>query len=171
MKIREWYSVYARETTCPDPQAMVAALRPRVKDITLSFPDGEGWEQGSIFLAPERLPLLNREIAPFITLSRRTNNLAEQLSWSTGLVVNNGNWPGSEHRETLLSHLKATGQVINIMPMPMVRVAKMARICEQLCGYLCRELNGLIQVYQEGFFSREGESLFPKNPIHRLKTS
>ena len=46
----------------------------------------------------------------------------------------------------------------------------MATICEQLSGFLARTNDGLIQVYQEGFFSAQGESLLPFCPRHRLKT-
>jgi hypothetical protein len=71
----------------------------------------------------------------------------------------------------ILEHLQQSKQIISIKPIPLARAARMARICEQLCGYLCRTIDGLIQVHQEGFFDPQGESLFPKNTKHRLNTS
>jgi hypothetical protein len=76
------------------------------------------------------------------------------------------------HRDLIVSHIHRTQQVINLVPLAVIELgpSKKARICEQLCGFLARTTEGLIQVYQEGFFGSDGESLLPYCPRHKLKT-
>ncbi len=77
------------------------------------------------------------------------------------------------HRDLVISHIRRTQHVIHLVPTPVLELgpSKLARMCEQLCGCLARTNEGLIQVFQEGFFSAQGESLLPYCPRHRLKTT
>ena len=58
------------------------------------------------------------------------------------------------HRDLVISHIRDTQQVIHLVPTPVLELgpSKLARMCEQLCGCLARTNEGLIQVFQEGFF-------------------
>ena len=79
--------------------------------------------------------------------------------------------PDEPHRDYVLEHIHNTRQTVSLMPISaLLGHSRLARICEQLCGYVARASEGLIHVYQEGFFSPEGESLWPHCPRHRLKT-
>lgn len=80
--------------------------------------------------------------------------------------------PDEPHVEHVREHMRNVRQTIHITPVPVhLGAARLARICEQLCGFLARSGDGLIQVYQEGFFSADGASLFPCRAVHRLKTN
>jgi hypothetical protein len=73
--------------------------------------------------------------------------------------------------EDVIQHLRKTRQTVYITPTnTTLGSTRLARVCEQLCGYLAVATDGLIHVYQEGFFNLEGESLHPYRPQHRLKT-
>jgi len=77
------------------------------------------------------------------------------------------------HRDLIVSHIRRTQQVVHLVPLAVIELgpSRKARICEQLCGFLARTTEGLIHVYQEGFFSSDGESLLPYCPRHKLKTN
>jgi hypothetical protein len=74
------------------------------------------------------------------------------------------------HSEFVYNHLRQVTQSVTITPLANLGAVKLARVCEQICGQLAESTDGLIHVFQEGFFNRDGESLLPCNPKHRLKT-
>jgi hypothetical protein len=149
VKLRFWYSVWGATGDIPSPSAMLEHLRPRVDGLVHEFePDVEQWLSGRFRLSGSKHPAI---------LVRRES-------------------PGHDEflgRLETLEHVRRTQQVIHLVPCASLelRPSKMARMCEQLCGFLARTSDGLIQVYQEGFFSAEGKSLLPYCPSHNLKTT
>lgn len=107
-----------------------------------------------------------------LVLVRRVDLHDESSLWfRDGWEAELGSWPGP-NAEAVIEHLRARRQTVTLTPIGInFSPTKLARICEQVCGYLARATDGLIQVYQEGFFNTDGESIFPQNPKHKLKTT
>ncbi len=165
MKLRFWYSVYAATEDVPSPSAMPKSLRPPIQGLIHELePDGEQWRSGRFRLSTSAHPaiLVRRE-------RRGDEELLRKLEDAESCLREMLNEP---HRDLVLSQIARTQQVIYLTPCPGIELgpSKLARMCEQLCGFLARTSDGLIQVYQEGFFNSQGESLLPYNPRHRLKT-
>jgi hypothetical protein len=165
VKLRFWYKVFGATEDGPSPSAMLNSLRPRVDGLAHEFvPDNELWRSGRF--------RLSSSVAPAI-LVRRTrcgdDGFLEELENMEHLLSAVLDEP---HRDLIVSHIHRTQQVINLVPLAVIELgpSKKARICEQLCGFLARTTEGLIQVYQEGFFGSDGESLLPYCPRHKLKT-
>jgi hypothetical protein len=166
MKLRFWYKVYGATGDAPSPLAMLNALRPPVRGLVQEFePDDEQWRTGRFRLSTSANPsiLVRRH-------SRRDDEFPEDLDKFAEIVEAMAQEP---HRDLVIAHLRRTQQVIYLTPLVTVGLSARirARICEQLCGILTRTAEGLIQVYQEGFFSPQGESLLPYSPRHRLQTT
>jgi hypothetical protein len=171
MKLREWYLVLGTNSDCPAPEAIMAALRPPIVGLGAEHVPGPDWAKCVLRFPPESVGLATGAAAAPSILLFRQRELEEKIAWARQIVTANPSWGEPLVQEKLLEHLGRTKQAISIMPVPIAREARMARVCEQICGYLCRTIDGLIQVYQEGFFDPQGESLFPKNAKHRLNTS
>jgi hypothetical protein len=165
MKLRMWYAVHGVVELSPSPAAMMDSLRPRVPDLKIEFMATDGQRR------VDCLQLPNPSI-PHI-LVRRARRGDEEFQWDRDgwevrLSAFGGPSPNLDH---VIQHLRKTRQTVYLTPLiSTFGSTKLARICEQLCGYLSRVTEGLIHVYQEGFFSAEGESLHPYSPRHRLKT-
>ena len=144
---------------------MLNSLRPRVSSLTYDgrlLPKG-GWQEGGLRFV--------HESAPIILVGRRLPG-DESYDWDgDDWEAELRSWKGP-NCDRVIEHLRQTRQTITILPMPCkFGDAKLARICEQICGYVARETEGLIHVFQTGFFNAEGESLFPYCPTHQLKTT
>jgi hypothetical protein len=144
---------------------MANSLRPRVDGLAHEFvPDNEQWRDGSF--------RLSSSVTPAILVRRaRCSDYGfleelEQIEHSLSALLD------EPHRDLIVSHVRRTRQVINLVPLAVIELgpSRLARICEQLCGILARTTQGLIQLYQEGFFTSDGESLLPHSPRHKLKT-
>jgi hypothetical protein len=165
MKLRFWYSIYGTAEHSSSPIAMLDAVRPRVPELVHEFePDLGPWQTGRICLRDSQHPT--------ILLRRHTEGDSEVAAKLEQVDRALADVRGEPHRDLVLAHIRRTRQIIYLTPCPVVGLgsSKLARICEQLCGFLAREHEGIIQVFQEGFFSTEGESLLPYCPRHRLKT-
>jgi hypothetical protein len=165
VKLRFWYSVWGATDDIPSPSAMLESLRPRVDSLVHEFePASEPWLTGHFRLLHSKQPAirLRREQSDHDEFLGRLETADQLLN---GML-------DEPHRDLVLSHVRRTQQIIHLMPCPNLEIgpSKMARICEQMCGFLARTNDGLIQVYQEGFFSAQGESLLPHCARHRLKT-
>ncbi|ADB15359.1 hypothetical protein Psta_0673 [Pirellula staleyi DSM 6068] len=165
MKIRHWYVVHGKLDVIPSPTALLNCVRPRVSGLTY---DGQllqrgGWQDGGLrFL---------HESAPAILVGRLVSG-DEFYNWDrAGWDAELRSWNGP-NGESVIEHLRQTCQSITITPiMGSLGQARLARICEQICGQLAQLTEGLIHVYQAGFFDAKGESLHPYCPKHRLRTA
>ena len=164
MKLRCWYSIHGAIEVSPRPLAMLACVHPRVVGLAYNFePDEERWRRGQFQRQEATTPaILVSRIGPgdegFIAADKRYEEWLSTMS-------------DEPHRDFVLAHLHRTRQTVNLIPVDFtLGMTKLARVCEQLCGFLARETDGLIQVFQEGFFSPQGESLLPHCPRHKLKT-
>lgn len=164
MKLRFWYQVHGKRDVTLSPDAMLDSIRPRVTGLMY---DGRmlqngGWQNGGLRLL--------HESAPIILVGRLVSGDESYLWDRDHWEVEFRFWDGP-NCETVIQHIRQTRQTITITPMPCtLGSTKLARICEQLSGYVARTTEGLIHVFQEGFFDAEGESLFPYCPKHRLRT-
>lgn len=163
MKLRMWYKVHGKLDVTPCPDAMLQSIRPRVTGLIY---DGRilrngGWQNGGLRLVHESAPIM------------RVGRLVpgdepypwDRDDWEAELR----SWDGP-NCEIVIQHIRQTRQTITITPMPCsMGSAKLARICEQVSGYVARTTDGLIHVFQAGFFDAEGESLFPHCPKHHLR--
>lgn len=141
------------------PDAMLDSIRPRVTGLMY---DGRMLQNGGLRLL--------HESAPILLLGRLVSGdesyLWDRVDWEVELR----SWDGL-NCETVIQHIRQTRQTITIKPVPCtLGNTKLARICEQVSGYVARTTEGLIHVFQEGFFDAEGESLFPYCPKHCLRT-
>jgi hypothetical protein len=166
MKLRFWYKVYRSTEGGPSPAAMLSSLRPRVDGLTHEFEsDFEHWRGECFRLAGSVAPviLVRRERCGDPGFLEELQNIEH---WLSAML-------DEPHRDLVISHIRRAQQVIHLVPTPVRELgpSKLARMCEQLCGCLARTNEGLIQVFQEGFFSAQGESLLPYCPRHRLKTT
>jgi hypothetical protein len=165
MKLRMWYAVHGAIELSPSPAAMMDSLRPKIPELKLELmaPDGE-WREDFL-----RLP---KPVVPDILVRRARRGEDDFQLDRDGWVDELSAWGGPmPNLELVIAHLRKTQQSVFLTPISKkLGPAKMARACEQLCGYIARATDGLIHVYQEGFFSPEGESLHPYAPRHRLKT-
>ncbi len=128
---------------------MLDSLRPRVEGLVHEFEAGsELWLAECFRLSQSKQPaiMVRREQSGHDEFRDRLENAEHVLKD----VLNEPN------RDLVLSYVRRTQQVIHLTPCASVEIgsSRMARICEQLCGYLARTNGGLIQVYQEGFFTR-----------------
>lgn len=163
MKLRGWYAVFCRLDVIPSPSEMLNALRPGVSGLTYDFRlENDIWRQGTFGLFDKS--------APSILVSR---TLPGDKDW----LLNGENWHvelrscDGPHCQSVIEHLHGIRQIINLTPLAFeLGNSHLARICEQFCGHIARTTDGLIQVYQGGFFNAEGESLHPYCPKHRLTT-
>lgn len=88
-------------------------------------------------------------------------------NWATELA----SWNDELNLPRVIEHGLHTRQIISLVPLAVqMSPGRLAKLCEKLCGHFCRELDGLIHVFQAGFFNSAGESIFPANPRHRLQT-
>ena len=163
MKIRCWYSVHGTIEASPTPSAMLASLRPRVDGLAYDFePHDESWCEGRFRLSDKTVPAIH------VRRARAGDEGFDDLARLEKILSEMDDEP---HRDFVLAHIRRTCQSVHVIPLDFtLGMSKLARMCEQLCGYLARETEGLIQVFQEGFFSAEGESLLPHCPRHKLKT-
>ena len=162
MKLRLWYAVFGTNDIGPSPEGMLASIRPSVEKLTWESAD-VSWRSGHF--------QISGTVVPAIRLTRimpgEDGFSPEVRSWMAGFESQTN----EPQLSRVLEHVRRTRQILHLTPFPYVLGKdKLARICEQLCGHLCRETDGMIQVYQEGFFSAQGESLLPCRPQHRLKT-
>jgi hypothetical protein len=165
MELRFWYSVYGVTGDAPSPSAMSASVQPRIDGLVHEFkPDNEQWRSGHFRLSGSADPaiLVHRKQCGddgFLgELEQAEDCLRELLHEPNGDLV--------------ISHICRAQQIIHLVPCPGIKLdpITLATMCEQLCGILARTSEGLIQVYQEGFFDSRGESLLPYSPEHRLTT-
>lgn len=168
MKLRFWYMVHGKRDSCPSPLDMRSALRPAISGLDGQFEPSDGdWRNG-------RLTQNSAQLGanwPVVSLSRVFPG-DEGYLWSRdGFIEGLKSELTGPHAELVFDHLHQVKQSITVVPLSCdFGSAKLARICEQLCGFLAESTDGLIHVYQEGIFNREGESLLPYNPKHKLKT-
>jgi len=160
-----WYAVHGAIDVSPSPAAMLESVRPPVAGLVPEFETRDGkWQAGRFRFPVETLAviLLTRALPgedPF---------LWDRDGWETELKTWGGPMPNYDYT---IQHLRKTRQSVYLTPVAgRLGTTKMARICEQLCGYLACATEGLIHVYQSGFFNPDGESLYPYCPQHRLKT-
>jgi hypothetical protein len=170
MKLRHWYVVFGTNGECPQPAALAEALRPRVAGLVVEFPPELSWKKGTLKFPTQTVGNSSTPFTPSIWVSRYAENLEELTSHPLKWVSESPDWGLPADRDMILNHLRQTVQAITLKPMAYTASARMARVCEQLCGHLCRIMNGLIQVHQEGFFDAAGQSIYPRNDVHRLKT-
>lgn len=164
VKLRHWYAVHGRIDVSPSPAAMLDSIHPHVSGLTHVFPihDG-GWVEGVFRL--EHSP------SPLVSLRRVQRDDESSLWFGDGWEAELRTWNGP-NCDDVIQYLSDTRQTVTVTASGFaLGPSKLARICEQLCGYLARETDGLIHVYQEGFFSQNGDSLHPFCPEHRLRTS
>lgn len=157
--------VHGKRDVSPSPDEMLDSLRPKVIGLVH---DGQmqTWNNDALRLTYETLIISVRRLKP-----GDESYLWDRDNWENELR----SWDGP-NCEKVIQHLRHTCQTVTITPIATTTAgfplgqAKLARVCEQLCGHVARETDGLIQVFQEGFFDVQGESLFPYSPKHRLKT-
>jgi hypothetical protein len=147
------------------PAAMLDSIRPRVSGLTH---DARMLQKGDWKIGGLRFLY---ESAPIVLIGRLVpgdqHYLWDRADWEEELRSLDG-----PNCERVIQFLRQTQQTITITPMPCILGStKLARICEQICGHAARATEGLIHVYQEGFFDAEGESLFPYCAKHRLRTT
>jgi len=163
VKLRHWYAVHGRIGVTPLPAAILDSIRPRATGVTHDCHiENGGWRNGGFHLLDASGPLI------FVRrlVSGDESYLWDRPDWETELR----SWDGP-NCETVIQHIHQTRQTISITPIAFtLGSTKLARICEQVSGCVARATDGLIHVYQEGFFNAEGESLLPYCPQHRLKT-
>ena len=170
MKLRSWYTVFATAQVCPFPSLWVDSLRPAVKDLVChAQPDEKNWTTVEMTFSKASSPLVHLsrvQIGPHNfedEITRRVEGMAKFRNEQT---------QGEDQFAVVTDFLRRTRQIIHIKPVDVqIGQSKLARICEQLCGACARNSEGLIQVFQEGFFDVGGNSLFPFDPRHQLKTS
>ena len=192
MKLRSFYVVHGTLDCMPSSADLLGSIRPPVPGLELEF-QNPGDMLGSFgpaaAAAAQSLKTLNEEWGYF----RLTGAAAWAISMrrvrrgETAFHWNDDKWEaglrtlGGPYCEDVIQHLRNTCQSINLMPVPWfpkklfatrstLGPSRLARVCEQLCGHLARATDGMIQVFQEGFFTADGESLLPHAPQHRLKT-
>jgi hypothetical protein len=170
MKLRPWYVVFGINDLCPEPVALLSSLRPPVPEISMDFRDHMPWSRGEFKFPAAKVRGFRLPAASKILVSRHSGDLRETLAPHIEFVRQNPDWGTAADGESILTHLHSARQIISVMPIAVGREARMARICEQICGQLCRLTDGFIAVHQEGFFSPQGESLFPRCANHRLMT-
>jgi hypothetical protein len=162
MKLRSWYSVIGTNEVCPSANQILEAIRPRLAEQAMSAEGPENdWQFGTIRAAGDVSITVCRDRKGDQDFDDWVHSFAASEPW----FREHENW---EHVKDFVSRAK---QRIVIRAMLGSRPYQLARVCEQLCGAIGRQTDGLIQVFQEGFFNLEGESLLPKQPSHRLKTS
>jgi hypothetical protein len=165
MTLRMWYAVHGEFDVCPSPAAMLESVRPPVTGLVPEFEIRDGkWQAGRFRLPEETLAVIR-----LTRVLRGEDDFPwDRDEWETELKT----WDGPmSNCDYTIQQLRKTHQTVHVMPFcGWLGKAKMARICEQLCGYLACATEGLIHVYQAGFFNRDGESLHPYCPQHRLKT-
>ncbi len=159
MKLRSWYAVHGKQISVPNPAAIVQCIQPRVAGLTHDFHTADG-----------RLRLLI-DATPIVLVRRIFADDEEYPCkgsiWESQLIA----W-GGPHVEHVIAHVRQSVQLTTITPLPLSRAnRRLARICEQICGQIAADSDGLIQVFQEGFFDRQGNALLPCSPKHSLKTS
>ena len=146
MKLRFWYKVYGATEDGPSPSAMLNSLRPRVDALAHEFvPDNEQWRSGSFRLSSSVTPAF---------LVRRTRSgddefleeLEKMEHWLSATL-------DEPHRDLIVSHIRRTQQVINLVPLAIIELgpSRRARICEQLCGFLRAQQRGLSRCTRKGF--------------------
>jgi len=168
---------------------MLSCIKPRVSGLICDFEiDNGAWHDGCFRMDPPAVPVI---------LVYRYLPGDEGFS-SAGSEAGLKKWvPAGPERRRLLAHLRRSQQMISLTPIPFYRIthsrsqrgaqvvyrgkglrigralgpARLARICEQLCGCLARTCDGLIGASQAGLFSPEGQPLLPGFPPHKLKTS
>lgn len=185
MKLRAWYIVWAASDRSVSPTELWDALRPKVSGIVVepAFTP-ETWDEVRSKIAVDvgsEAPSFDlaehcvfrvektgetlmqvRWVRDADVVRRQTK---EMHDWVEGMV-------DKPNKAAVLAHLKQTCQIISVTPLPQkIGVARLARICEQLCGYIARECQGLIHAEAAGVFDEKGRSIFPCNPKHRLTTA
>jgi hypothetical protein len=165
MELRFWYSVYGVTGDAPSPSAMSASLQPPIDGLVHKFePDNEQWRTGHF-----RLP---GSSDPAILVQRKQvgdDGFLGDFEQAEDCLKDVLHEPNGD---LVISHICRAQQIIHLVPCPGIKLdpITLATMCEQLCGILARTSDGLIQVYQEGFFDSRGESLLPDRPGHRLNT-
>jgi hypothetical protein len=166
MDLRFWYTVYGTLGDAPPPSAVSGCLQPRIEGLLHEFePDDRHWRSGEFRLSGAASPaiLITRKLvgddAFLADLEQAEECLSDVLHERNGDLV--------------LSQICRAQQIFHLVPSSGAGIdpATLAAICEQLCGIFARTSEGLIQVYQEGFFDSLGESLLPYIPGHQLRTT
>lgn len=166
MTLRSWYTVYGATEIDPAPAAMLKAIRPPIEGLVHKFePNNEQWRSGEFRLSGSMDPaiLVQRERrcdAGFLDKLAKAEAFAKELS----------DRPNSDR---VLAQIRRTQQIVHLVPCAVVELGaiKLAKMCEQLCGPIVHPGDGMIQVYQAGFFSSRGESLLPYSHRHKLRTN
>jgi len=182
VKLRFWYKVHGKIDVCPSPAAWLDNLRPPVAGLTHDFQIRDGkWQKGVFGFETPSNPVVAeawREAFGRETLADPIIYVGRLLPGDEFFDWDGDGWEAELRKwsetncDHIIDHVRNTRQTIFLDPIEVtLGEYKLARICEQLCGFLARETDGLIHVYQEGFFNAEGESIFPRCPKHRLKTS
>ncbi len=166
MDLRFWYSVYGALGDAPSPSALSGCLHPRIEGLVHEFqPDDPHWRSGQFRRSGAASPaiLIRRTLAGDVGFLAELEQAEDCLS--DVLHERNG--------DLVLSQICRAQQIIHLVPSAGAEIdpATLAAMCEQLCGIIARTSEGLIQVYQEGFFDFRGESLLPYCPGHRLRTT
>jgi hypothetical protein len=165
MELRFWYSVYGTTGDAPSPSAMAASLRPPIDGLVHKFePDNEQWRSGHF--------RLSGSADPAILVQRKQcgdDGFLGELEQAEDCLRDVLHEPNGD---LVISLICRAQQIIHLVPCPGIELdpITLATMCEQLCGILAHTSEGLIQVYQEGFFNSRGESLLPYCPGHTLKT-
>ncbi len=185
MKLRAWYIVWAASDRSVSPTELWDALRPKVNGIVVepAFTP-ETWDE-----VRTKITIDVGSEAPSFDLAEhcvfrveKTGETLMQVRWVRDAdavrkrTKEMHDWVESmvdePNKAVVLAHLKQTCQIISVTPLPQtIGIDRIARICEQLCGYLAREFRGLIHVEAAGVFNRDGNSFFPYNPKHCLSVA
>ncbi|MFN0197962.1 MAG: hypothetical protein ACKVT0_14550 [Planctomycetaceae bacterium] len=165
MKIRCWYIVYGKNDECPHPSQLHNSIRPAITNLIYNCKPNEiNWTNSQFTLSTTSVPV--------ITINRTTigeSQFEDEVEKSINAYAT---IQGEKYQEMIINHLRHTRQILHILPTGLsLGNAQLARVCEQVCGFLARETSGIIQVFQEGFFNPQGQSLMPHNPKHKLNTN
>jgi hypothetical protein len=165
MTLRSWYTVYGALENGPSPLTLFNAIKPPIDGLIHRFePDNEQWRSGQFRLSGSAGPalLLARE-------RRGEEGFLEKLKKAEQFARELGDKPNCD---LVLEHIRRTQQVVHLVPCAVAELGarRLAKACEQLCGPIVRPDDGVILVYQAGFFGAKGESLLPYNRRHNLRT-
>lgn len=163
MKLREWYAVHSKTDATPSPATWLESVQPQVAGLMPDFEIHDGkWKEGSFRLESLAGPV----VLASRVLPGEDAFLWDGSDWETGLRK----W-GEPNCDYVIQHVRNVKQTFFVTPIHFtLSPFRLARVCEQLCGYLARVTDGVIHVYQEGFFNSKGKSLLPCCPQHRLRT-
>ena len=169
MKLRCWYSVFACVEWLSSPAAIWDSLRPQLNGAKLTCsPTENNWK--TCTFQTEHFRILVECHFPGdqffeAKIDGWLGTMNEPSLWGPQAKPRS-----AADRDLIVSTLQRTRQIVNIVPVGVLKATQQARVCEQICGTVARQSDGIITVFEAGLFNQAGESIFPHNPVHRLKT-